>query len=87
MSCAREWRKITPTFYHAWKVIHAQEGDNDGLVSVKSSPWGHHLGTWNADHLHAINKRLVPEFRNPTGDITPYYLKALETVRTAGIPC
>ncbi len=85
ISCAREFRKITPTFYHAWHVIHDREGPNDGLVSVKSAHWGTHLKTWAADHLHAINKRLVPEFKNKTGDITPYYLDTLDVLDREGL--
>ena len=81
VSCAREFRKITPTFYHAWRIINEAEGPNDGLVSVTSAMWGEHLATWPADHLHAINKRLVPEFKNKTGDITPYYLNVLQTLK------
>jgi hypothetical protein len=50
------------------------------LVSVSSATWGRHLETWPADHLHLVNKRLMPEIRNPTGDIVPYYLRALDQV-------
>ncbi len=78
ISCSREWRKVPPTFYHSYRVIEQAEGANDGLVSVQSAHWGQHLATWPCDHLHAINKRFIPEFKEKTGDIVPYYLKVLD---------
>ncbi|GME89658.1 unnamed protein product [[Candida] boidinii] len=43
-------------FYFSWKIIKSKEGDNDGMVSVKSAKWGKYLGTIeNADHLDLIN--------------------------------
>lgn len=80
VSAARPWHRVPPFALHAYKVIYDAEGDNDCLVSVKSSTWGEHLGTWPADHLHTINKRFVIELKEPTGDITPYYQRALAEV-------
>jgi triacylglycerol lipase len=80
VSAAREWPKVAPFVLHSHKVISEIEGPNDGVVSVKSSTWGTHLGTWRADHFHTINKRYVLEFRNRTGNIAPYYVKAVEQV-------
>jgi triacylglycerol lipase len=40
VSCARPWNRVPPFAMHAWRVIHAAEGENDSLVSVKSSIWG-----------------------------------------------
>jgi len=78
VSAARPWHRVPAFALHAYKVVYDAEGDNDGLVSVRSSTWGEHLGVWPADHFHTINKRLVLELKNPTGDITPYYLSALD---------
>jgi triacylglycerol lipase len=80
ISAARPWHRVPAFALHAYKVVYDAEGDNDFLVSVRSSTWGEHLGVWPADHLHTVNKRLVLEIKNPTGDITPYYLKALSEV-------
>jgi triacylglycerol lipase len=80
VSAARPWHRVPPFAMHAHKVIAEREGENDSLVSVKSSTWGHHLGVWPADHWHTINKRWVVELKDPTGDITPYYLKAIDQV-------
>ena len=79
-SAARPWHHVPPFMLHSYKLIYDLEGDNDGVVSVASAQWGQHLETWPADHLHVINKRLVPEIRNRTGDIVPYYLRALDRV-------
>ncbi|KAK3806398.1 MAG: Alpha/Beta hydrolase protein [Benniella sp.] len=39
-----------------WEVIHATEGDNDGLVSTKSARWGHYVETVEADHWDMNNR-------------------------------
>jgi triacylglycerol lipase len=83
VSAAREWPKVAPFVLHSHKLIQECEGDNDGLVSIKSATWGTHLGTWRADHFHTINKRYVLEFRNRTGNIAPYYVKAVQQVLAA----
>ena len=80
VSAARPWNRVPPFALHAHKVVTAAEGENDCLVSVKSSTWGEHLGVWPADHFHTINHKWVLELKNRTGDITPYYLKAIEKV-------
>jgi triacylglycerol lipase len=80
VSAARPWHRVPPFALHAYRIVHEAEGDNDCLVSVRSSTWGEHLGTWPADHFHTINKRMVLELKSPTGDITPYYLKAVAEV-------
>jgi triacylglycerol lipase len=80
VSAARPWNLVPPFALPSWRIVYDAEGDNDGLVSVKSSTWGTHLGVWPADHWHTINRRYVIELKDPTGDITPYYLGALEKV-------
>ena len=44
VSAARPWTRVPPFALHAFKVIQEAEGDNDGLVSVRSSTWGQHSG-------------------------------------------
>lgn len=85
ISAARPWHRVPAFVLHSHRIIHEAEGDNDGLVSVRSAKWGQHLGTWPADHFHMINKRLVLELQDPTGDITPYYLRLLDHLRAEGI--
>ena len=83
ISAARHWHQVPPFLLHSHKLIQKIEGDNDGLVSVTSAKWGEHLETWPADHLHVINKRFLPEIKNPTGNIVPYYLRMLDRVTGA----
>lgn len=85
ISAARPWHRVPPFALHSYKVISDAEGENDGLVSVKSAMWGTHLGTWPADHWHTINHRLVWEIKDPTGPIIPYYFQALDQLRAAGV--
>jgi len=80
VSAARPWNRVPPFAVHAHHVISAAEGENDCLVSVKSSTWGEHLGVWPADHFHTVNHRLVIELREPTGDIVPLWMKAIRHV-------
>ena len=80
ISAARPWHRVPPFYYHSHKIISQAEGENDGLVSVASARWGEHLGTWPVDHLHATNRRLILEVRDPTGDVAPRYLDVLDRV-------
>jgi triacylglycerol lipase len=85
VSAARPIHCMPPWGIHSYKIIHEIEGANDGLVSVQSSGWGEHLGTWPADHWHTINHRGLPEPRDhATGDISPYYLDLVKTLRDRG---
>jgi triacylglycerol lipase len=43
--------KVSPMLRRSWALLHAEEGPNDGLVSVTSARWGEHLGTIYADHF------------------------------------
>jgi len=88
VSAARERRNIPAFALHSHKVVFDAEGDNDGLVSVSSSTWGTHLGTWPADHWHTINHRrlrLISVDEPATGDIAPYYLSALNEMERRGV--
>jgi len=80
VSAARPWHRVPPFAAHAHKLIANAEGDNDGLVSVRSSTWGEHLGVWPADHWHTINHKMVLEIKQRTGSIVPYYMKAIDQV-------
>ncbi|KAK0386457.1 hypothetical protein NLU13_6293 [Sarocladium strictum] len=43
-------------FRRSWSVIREKEGENDGLVSVRSSQWGEYRGTlMGVSHLDLIN--------------------------------
>jgi triacylglycerol lipase len=63
------------------RIVYQAEGDNDGLVSLKSAAWGEHLATWNASHWGAINRRFVKTRASAArSDIAPEYLKILDRV-------
>ena len=85
VSASRPWHRVPAFAIHTHKIVSDAEGENDGLVSVKSATWGEHLGVWPADHWHTINHRLVLELKDPTGDIIPYYFSALERMRREGV--
>ncbi|HET6251197.1 MAG TPA: hypothetical protein VFE47_26175 [Tepidisphaeraceae bacterium] len=84
ISGARPDQRVPAFAYHAWKVIHEAEGDNDGLVSLSSSVWGKSLGTWPLHHWHQVNKRLLIE-RNGIGNISHYYLRMLDEIEADGV--
>jgi triacylglycerol lipase len=83
IAAEREWKRLSPIFLHSAKIVEAVDGPNDGIVSVASAKWGEHLETWPCDHLHAINKRVLPEFHRKTGDMTPKYLAILDRLVAA----
>jgi triacylglycerol lipase len=82
VSASRPWAKMPPFALHSHRIVGSAEGDNDGLVSVQSSTWGRHLGTWAADHWHTINRRFSLEFNRPTGDIAPFWVNLLDRVKS-----
>jgi triacylglycerol lipase len=80
VSAARPWHRVPAFAVHSHRVIQEAEGDNDSLVSVRSSTWGEHLGIWPADHFHTINHRLTLEIKRPTGSIVPFWMRAIDQV-------
>ncbi|KAF9427488.1 hypothetical protein BGZ76_002324 [Entomortierella beljakovae] len=41
---------------YPWEIIKAQEGENDGLVSLQSARWGEYIETVEADHWDLNNR-------------------------------
>lgn len=68
---------LAPFFLVPHKVVFEREGDNDGVVSVKSALWGTHLDTWQTDHLHAVNRRFHPRTMMKAGDVSERYVKLI----------
>lgn len=85
VSAARPWHRVPAFLLHSHRIVSQHEGENDGIVSVRSARWGTHLGTWPADHLHVVNRRLVLELRNPTGCVLPRYIEILDTLVRDGV--
>lgn len=82
VSAARPWHKMPAFAIPAHRIIYEVEGDNDCLVSIRSGTYRTHLCTWPADHFHTINKRFTIELKDRTGDIAPYWVKAVKQVLT-----
>lgn len=85
VSAARPFWSVTPLLYQPYRVVYEAEGENDGLVSVRSAQWGEHLETWAADHWHLLNRRFVIEGEKGTGDIRPYYQRVIERLEGEGV--
>jgi len=84
VSAARPRNQVPAFAQHAHRTVYEAEGDNDALVSIKSSTWANHLGVWPADHWHTINRRRNSP-RDTTGDIAPYYLGVLDQLKRQGV--
>ncbi len=72
--------RLAPFFLPCHKVVFEREGDNDGVVSVRSAIWGKHLGTWQTDHLHAVNRRFTPRTMMKSGDVSARYAELIRMV-------
>src|SRR5690606_11012268 len=83
VSAAMPFSEVSLLLMQPHQVISKEEGPNDGIVSVWSSRWGEHLGTWRVDHLHSVNKRLA--LRDTVGDISPRYLDIAEDLCRRGL--
>jgi triacylglycerol lipase len=83
IGAARDRSDIAPFALFSHRIIFDAEGDNDGLVSVKSSAWGEHLGVWPADHWQTINRRYRFELRSPAENIIKCWMEMLDHVTAA----
>jgi triacylglycerol lipase len=79
ISTARPMKEMPAWAIPSWLIVQKTEGPNDGLVSVTSAKWAHHLGTWPIDHWHAVNRRLS-RTAIKAGDISPRYLTLLQRI-------
>ncbi|MCQ4574773.1 MAG: hypothetical protein NOU37_05950 [Candidatus Brocadiales bacterium] len=67
-SGSKEKTKVSPLLWPLFDVIMKKEGENDGLVSVRSARWQDgsngvkYMGNSNADHLNFIGWRFDLEF-------------------------
>ena len=39
-------------------ILQAEEGPNDGMVSLASARWGDHCEVWQGDHFNLVNWHL-----------------------------
>ena len=78
VSAQTPWRFMSPFLMHGHRVVSRIEGPNDGMVAVESAKWGQHLGTWDGDHLHVVDRRLP--FGDNAGGVIDRYNRLLDHV-------
>ncbi|KAF9896732.1 hypothetical protein BX616_006861 [Lobosporangium transversale] len=68
-----------------WEVIKAKEGENDGLVSLKSAKWGQYVETVEADHWDLNNRwRLKIGYNHKSFDAVDLYMTLANRLYTYG---
>lgn len=65
--------RVSPFLRMSHGIVLRREGENDGVVSVKSAIWGEHLATWQTDHFRAVNRRFTPVAMPPGEDVSHRY--------------
>jgi len=67
-----------------WEVVGMTEGDNDGLVSLRSGRWGHLMRTVAADHWEMTGgASLLPGFKRKF-DVLEFYANVASTLHEQG---
>jgi len=79
VSASAPWRELPAFGIPSWYIVQRADGDNDGLVSVKSAQWATHLTTWRTDHWREINQRYGLAAIK-AGDISPEYLALIRGI-------
>ncbi|KAJ1505575.1 hypothetical protein HMI54_005847 [Coelomomyces lativittatus] len=82
------WNHFSPfiqqfTFRFPSEIIRQKEGENDGLVSVKSAKWGIYLETLPTDHW-GVNNRWFSSRINPQFDAIDFYVQMSTRLWKAG---
>lgn len=82
--------KITPILWPLYDLLIKEEGENDGLVSVRSAKWQDggsgvkYMGNFNADHLNFIGWRFDLEFIT-NFDKRRFYRSLIEHLKRNGL--
>jgi triacylglycerol esterase/lipase EstA (alpha/beta hydrolase family) len=85
-SGSKEKAKTSPLLWPLYDLLKREEGDNDGLVSVRSARWlddqdgVRYMGNFNADHLNFIGWKFDLEFLN-TFDKKRFYRSVVEHLK------
>jgi triacylglycerol lipase len=86
VSVSCPWRELPAFGLPSWYIVQRADGENDGLVSVRSARWGTHLTTWHSDHWRAINQRYGLAAIK-AGDISPEYIEIIREITSGcGLP-
>lgn len=85
VTCSVPARGIRPKLLISHRIVEREEGENDGIVSVRSAKWGTHLDHWPVDHITALNRPpLRPPILSPESaeslDIPAKYLGAVSRI-------
>ncbi len=75
---------VSPHLRRSWCIIRKVEGENDGLVSMRSAVWGKYLDTLPVDHFSMTPDGL---FRHPCEkfDTLPFYERLFEELARRGL--
>lgn len=70
----------------AYLLVKKYEGDNDGLVSVTSAPWGHYLGLLTAGRKGISHGDMIDlTHKNIKGfDVSEFYVQLLAALKEKG---
>lgn len=83
ITCSMPFWKMRGKLMLTHQLVAREEGDNDGVVAVRSATWGEHLAHWEVDHLTAINRpRLVGGVKGMAGR----YVEAVRAACAGGSP-
>jgi len=76
--------RVSPALRRTWKLLHAVEGPNDGLVSVCSARWGECRGVLRADHFAQTPDGV---FLRPGEDFDAlgFYARLIEDLARSGL--
>lgn len=50
-----QWNWTNPNWVLSYPIVHREEGENDGLVSIESARWGESFEVWSGDHMNLAN--------------------------------
>ncbi len=76
--------RVSPLLRRAWNILTTAEGENDGLVSVRSAVWGEVIGRLSVDHFVQTPDCL---FVRPgeTFDAVDFYSRLIEDLAHRGL--
>ena len=89
-ACDMKGRYADPALYMFYKRVKEYEGDNDGLVSVRSARWGNFRGVYSGpegkgvSHPAACDGRIKITEKRKLGNICEFYLQMVSELREMG---
>lgn len=69
----------------SYRIVHAAEGPNDGVVSLASATYGEGIEIWEGDHLSLVNwPNPSAQARGTWRDRAPEYATLIERLKAEG---